>query len=486
MDNISKRRGPRLPRCAGFGLLAALLAGCAAVPHVEPEVSAVTARSIGLSGPAAPAIAADWWRAFGDPQLDAVMSDALDRSPTLAAATARIRRADAALSEQKSGLAPQVGADASGQVERLSGKSTVPPPYGGTVRFLGSAQASLSWSLDLAGRQKSLIAAARSLDEAAALDAAAARETLAGAVAQAYFELARAEARGAVANDFVRSRSQSLELARVRRRAGLGSEFEIETASTLLAEAEQQRQRAEAARARAVDALAALAGRGPDYYPKLSAPARASTQALELPAAIPADLLGRRADIRAAEARIAASGAMRGAAKADFYPNVDLKAFVGLAAIGVGSLLTGNAITAGAGPAIHLPIFDGGRLRARYRGATADIDVAIAAYNQAVADAVRECADSLLAISLNRADREDQQRIVGGLERTFDLDRVRFKSGLGSRLDVLSAEERLLAAREQAADLEADGNIARVRLITALGGGFDPRPATAPQIAQGS
>jgi NodT family efflux transporter outer membrane factor (OMF) lipoprotein len=464
----------------------ALLAGCAAVPHVEPGTAKVSAAGLGLEGPAQPPIGSSWWTALGDPQLDAIINDALAGSPTLEAATARIRRADAALLEQKSGLAPQISADASGQLDRLSGKSTVPPPYGGTVRFLGSGQASLSWSLDLAGRQKSLIAAAGSLDEAAALDAAAAREALVGAVAQAYFELGRAEARSAIAAGFIASRTQSLELAKVRRKAGLGSEFEIETASTLVAEAEQQKQRADAARARAVHALAALAGHGPDYYAKLSAPARASAASLELPAAIPADLLGRRADIRAAQARIEAAGAMRSAARADFYPNIDLKAFIGIAAIGVGSLFSADALTGGAGPAIHLPIFDGGRLKARYRGATADIDLAVSAYNQAVVDAVRECADSLLAISLAESDREDQQRIVHGLERTFELDRVRFKSGLGSRLDVLSAEERLLAARQQAADLEADENIAKVRLITALGGGFGAGPGDPSRTSQGS
>jgi NodT family efflux transporter outer membrane factor (OMF) lipoprotein len=479
MDNHSYKPGGRR-RGAALGLVAALLAGCAAVPKIEPQASALSPRSLGLSGPEAPAIARDWWTALGDPQLDSVMNDALTGSPTLAAATARIRRADASLSEQESGLAPQVGADSSGQLERLSGKSTIPPPYGGTVRFLGSAQANLSWSLDLAGRQKSLIRAASSLRDSAALDAAAARETLAGAVAQAYFELARAEAREAVANDFVRSRGQSLQLARVRRKAGLGSEFEIETASTLLEEAEQQRLRAEAARSRSVHALAALAGRGPDYYPKLSSPARASTEGLELPARIPADLLARRADVRAAQAKVEASGAMRGAARADFYPNVDLKAFVGLAAIGLGSLISGDAVTAGAGPAIHLPIFDGGRLRARYRGATADIDLAITAYNQTVVDAVRECADDLLAISVNRSDLQKQQRILAGLQHSFELDRIRYSSGLGSRLDVLSAEDRLLAARQEAADLEADGNIAKVRLITALGGGFAAPAAATP------
>jgi outer membrane protein TolC len=152
----------------------------------------------------------------------------------------------------------------------------------------------------------------------------------------------------------------------------------------------------------------------------------------------------------------------------------------------VGSLFSASATIGGAGPAIHLPIFDGGRLRARYRGATADIDLAIIAYNQAVVDAVRDCADNLTAISLDRTDRQEQRRIVEGLERTFELDRVRFRSGLGSRLDVLSAEERLLAARAQATDLQADENIAKVRLITALGGGFTASTRAVPQIAQGS
>ena len=481
-----KRHLPKPRWSPALSFLVLALGACASVPADAPREPLMNGRSAGLSGPSQPAIRADWWTAFLDPQLDAVMADALQDSPTLATAMARIRRADAVLEEQQAGLAPQIGADASLQAQRLSGQSTVPPPYGGTVRFIGSAQVGLSWSLDLAGRQKARIMAVRSLDQAATLDAAEAREALAGAVAQAYVELARAEARHEVADRFVKSRSQSLDLAKVRKHSGLASDFDIQAADTLLADAQQQRQRASAARERAVHALAALAGRGPDYYPTLSNPARLSREALELPRSIPADLLARRADIRAAKARVEAAGAERSAARADFFPNVDLKAFVGIAAIGLGSFLGADALTAGVGPAIHLPIFDGGRLRARYRGATADVDLAITAYNEAVIDAVRECADGLLAISLNEADRQEQDRILDGLEGTMRLDQVRFKSGLGSRLDVLSAEERLLAAREQAVDLEADGHLARIRLITALGGGFAAHAAASNNHSKGS
>lgn len=486
MKDRSIARPSPLLKLYPIGLLALSLGACATIPGDAPRETMMTARSAGLAPGATPRVQADWWTGLSDPQLNSIMIEALAGSPTLSAAIARIRRADAALAEQRSALSPQITADASGQVERLSGQSMAPPPFAGTVRFVGSAEAGLSWSLDLAGRQKSRISAARFTSEAALLDAAAAREALAGAIGQAYVELARAEARRGVADLFVQSRSQKLELARIRKHSGLASDFEIEAVQTLLAQARQQRQRAEAARERAVHALAALAGRGPDYYPALSSPARLSSAALELPQSVPADLLSRRADIRAAQARIEAAGAQRSAARADFFPDVDLKAFIGVAAIGLGSLFGADALTAGAGPALHLPIFDGGRLRARYRGATAEVDLAITAYNEAVLDAVRDCSDDLTSIALNAADRQEQDKILAGLQRTMRLDQVRFRAGLGSRLDVLSAEERLLAAREEAVDLEADGHLARIRLITALGGGFAARADDPRTPNQGS
>lgn len=458
---------------------AILLAGCAPVPHIEPAARPLAANDVGIAQGIAAAPAETWWTAIGDPQLDRLMTDALAANPTLAEAQARVRLALASIEVNRAGQRPTIDVDVEEQRTRLSEKSVIPPPYGGSTVWMGSAQANLSWSLDLAGRQAALVDQARASAGAAALDAAAARVTLTGAVAQAYVNLARAERQRAIAREFRASREDSLRLAQSRVRNQLASRFDERAAETLLGEARQAEIRAEGDRELMIHALAALAGRGADYYETIAAPTLKLDDALAVPAALPADLLGRRPDLLAARARIDAAAAGRRVARADFYPNVDLKAFLGVSAIGLGNLFGTSAATYGAGPAIHLPIFEGGRLTAQYEGATHQIDLAIDQYNGQVLAAVREAADALSSIRTAEADAAEQRRVLASLADTVRLDQTRLRTGLGSRLDTLEAADRLLQARQALANLEADGALRRIQLVVALGGGFDPLNDTA-------
>ncbi|HZU63137.1 MAG TPA: efflux transporter outer membrane subunit, partial [Novosphingobium sp.] len=348
-------------------LLPALLAGCASVPHETPVLKPLDEAVLGPAptptpAPAAP-LAADWWHALGDPQLDRIMADAFAHSPTLADAEARIRAARAVLAMEKGPLAPQITGSAGTTQERFSAKYIYPAPYGGGWFWDSEAAVSLNWSLDLAGRQKAMVAAVRAAGDALVLDAAAARVSLGGAVAEAYVNLARAERQLAIAREFTASRTASLEVVRNRRTNQLASDLDVASAETLLAEARQAEIRAAGNRALMVHALAALAGHGADYYATIGAPTLQLEGALPVPQLLPADLLGRRPDILAARANVAAARAGVRSAQAAFYPDVNLTAFVGASALGIGSLFTSQAITAGAGPALSLPIFEGGALK---------------------------------------------------------------------------------------------------------------------------
>lgn len=458
----------------GVALGALTLAACAAVPHDQPRLVPLTATTVGLANAPTLPTAGEWWRAIGDPLLDRVMADALAGNPQLDTAIARLRQAEANVGTQRAGLSPQVSGNVEESYQRFSESYIIPPPFGGSSDWLGTAQANLGWSLDLAGRQKALIDQARGQAAAGALDLAAARVMLGGAVAQAYVDLARADRQARIAGRFVASRQQSLRLAQVRKRAGLGSDLEIRSAETLAAEARQALFRADGARGQMVHALAALAGRGPDYYATIGQPTADLTRVLPVPAELPADLLGRRPDLLAARARVEAADAQRRVTRADFFPNVDLRAFIGLQAIGLTQLVQTGSRAYGVGPAINLPIFQGGRLRANYRGAIAGIDVATASYNDLVVRAIREAADALSAVRTNSAATAEQRAVVTGLDQTVKLDQVRVRTGLSGRLDVLASGDRLLQADQQLTDLIADGAIARVRLLVALGGAFDP------------
>ena len=453
-------------------ILATLLGGCA-IPASQTAVAPISDTAMGLSGQVAPAIAADWWRGFGDPQLDRLVRDAVAGNPSLDAALARVAQAQAVLATRRADTGPEVTLDAQEQFARLSGRYTIPPPFAGTTRFVGTAAANLSWNLDLFGRQKAAIVGARASVRAAALDLAAARLALSGAVVQTYIDLARAQAQAGIATRTIATREHSLRLVNVRIRNQLGSRLDAQAATTLLAQARQALVRAQAGQVLARNALAALAGRGVDYPATITATALQLDAVLPLPRTVPADLLARRADIAAAQARIDAAAAGRQVARKAFYPNVNLAALAGFQAVGLGNLLSLDAGTVGVGPAIHLPIFDNGRLKADLAGATAALDLATADYNDRVIGAVREAADAAARIGALDADRLRQREVVRGYAETGRLNAIRVSSGLDSRLDLVDNDVRLLAADQAEADLAADAAQQRVQLVLALGGGFD-------------
>lgn len=453
-------------------LAALLLAGCAAVPRSPPQVAQLQAAGLGLDTRSA-TIDADWWTGFGDPQLDRLIAAGLAGSPTLETALARLRSAQAAASEQHAALLPQVSADGQLLGERFSERYIIPPPYGGTTQWVPTAQLNLGWDLDLFGRQRALLAQSRAQAEAARLDVAAARLTLSTGIAQTYVGLARAERQVQVADRFVGTRRQALAYTQAQFRSQLASQFDLRTTETLLAEAERARVLASSQRDLLVHALARLVGRGADFYATLAPPRLALDRAPLVPAVLPADLLGRRPDLLAGQARIDAALAGRKVARADFLPDVNLQGLAGLAAIGLGPFFGPAAANLGGGAAIHVPIFEGGRLRARLRGATADLDRAVADYDAAVLDAVRGSADALTQVRAADQDLADQGQVVAGLRDTVRLNQVRVTSGLGSRLDAIDSGFRLLEAEQTLVELQADTLTRRIQLIAALGGGFD-------------
>lgn len=458
---------------------AVLLSSCAAMPHDPPQVARVQRNALGLGTASAP-IAPDWWTAFRDPQLDRLITMGLAANPTLDRALARVRMATATLDVRRGDQRPQVTLDGQSIYQRFPERAVYPPPYAGNAYPLTTVQANLNWNLDLFGRQRALVAGARADATAAALDTAAARLMVSTSIAQAYVGLARADQLIRVADSFVATRQQALRFVNSRIRNKLASQFELRQAETLLAEADQARTRATAQRDLLVHAIAALVGRGADFYPQVASPTLAFDAPPVVPDMLPADLLGRRPDLLAGQARIDSAVQGRRVARADFLPNVSIQALAGFAALGLGSFFDLGARSYGAGPAIHVPIFEGGKLKAQYRGATATLDEAVAAYDEAVLGAVRDSADALTQVRSGDQDTAAQRRVVAGLRETVRLDQVRVSTGLGSQLDSIDAGFRLLEAEQALVGLQSDALTRRIQLIAALGGGFEsPTPPAA-------
>ncbi|HEX2759844.1 MAG TPA: efflux transporter outer membrane subunit [Rhizomicrobium sp.] len=473
-----------MPKATGPVLLLTLfVSGCVSAPPTDPQVPEVPAQNLGLNGEAALRFEEAWWKAFKDPQADRLAEEALKSNPTLQGALARIRAAQAELSATRALDYPQLNLDGQAQRQLLSNRYLLPSSFGGSWQWVGDVQARLNWSLDFWGRQAALIERARGTARAAALDAAAARQALAGTFAQTYINLLLAYQNIDIAHQTVTDRQTILDLTQSRVTAGLENEAALEQARALLAFARMEVRRSEAQRDMGIHAIVALIGQGANAYGTITRPAPALEDALTLPKALPADLLARRPDILAARARIDAATQGRTAAHADFYPNINLMAAIGFQAVGLASLFSADALVMGAGPAIHLPIFDAGRIRAQYARATADLDIAVADYNAAVVGAVRQAADALTQVASLADQRVEQQKALDSATNALKLAEERYRLGLSDQIPMLAAENTLLQARQQMAVLMAEATTQRVALLLAVGGGFnleDPNQGAKP------
>jgi NodT family efflux transporter outer membrane factor (OMF) lipoprotein len=460
---------------------ALLLTGCASPGDARPEAQALAPAAAGLAqGPAAPALGEAWWQAFQEPQLDALVSQALAGHPSLQAAQARVQRAQAVVAGVRGNDLPQVNGSFDATRQRFTKNGLYPPPLAGSMQTTGTLQLGASWELDFFGRNRAALQAALGAERAAEAEAQAARTLLASNVARGYFQLARLQAQREVAERTLAQRSDMLQLIQQRVQSGLDTNVELRQGEGALPEIRQQIEALDEQMALVRHALAALTVQPPDALDGLKPQLRA-VQAVPLPAAVPADLLGRRADVEAARQRVEAATQDLKVARTQFYPSVNLVAFAGFSSFGLDRLLKSGSEQYGIGPAIHLPVFDAGRLRANYKGKAADVDAAVAAYNGAVLDAVREVADLISSLQSIERQQREQAAAQASAESAFDLATQRYKAGLGSYLTVLAAESNVLAQRRSAADLKARALDAQVALMRALGGGY---AAPAVQTAQ--
>ena len=454
--------------------LAALLAvaGCASFePRVPPDApiapAAVDASPVAVDWPHD-----DWWHRYRDPQLDALIDEGLDGAPSLAAARARVDRARAIAGVARAALLPQVGGNASADYQRYSENYIFPPPLGGTWQTDARATLDFSFEFDFWDKNGSALRAALSEAQGAAADAEAARLTLTTAIARAYFNLQRLFAQRDVSQAALGQRDDIVRITTQRFGAGLDTRVEVRQADAALATVRTELAQYDDAIVIARNQLAALVGAGPSRGAKIAAVPLAAAPPPALPAAIPLDLVGRRPEIVASRWRIDAARNDIVNAKAQFYPNVNIAAFAGLSSLGLSSLVSAGSAIFGVGPAIHLPIFEGGRLNANLRGRDADANLAVAAYNQAVIDSVHDLADAVASIRGHARIVAEQAQAREATTDAYNIAVIRYRAGLGNYLSVLTAQTSQLVQDRLQVDLEARAFDLDVNLARALGGGY--------------
>jgi NodT family efflux transporter outer membrane factor (OMF) lipoprotein len=480
LNRLRRVNAPAAWRLAASAALAVLSIGCADTGGLRPTHQLTDPSSLGaatLRTDAAPTASAPtwpnerWWERFGDRALSQLIDQALQQQPALKQAQARVQQAAALAGAAAAAGQPQVQLAADLSDQRFTEKGLVPPPLAGTTHWNNSVQLNGSWELDLFGRQRAALDAAIGRQRAAEADAQAARVLLASQIASHWFALARQLALQSLAERSLEQRQQVLALVRQRLDAGLDTAVERHQAEGLIAQSQVDLEALTATIARERHALAELAGQGPQALAALS-PQLAPLQAQPLPAVLGADLVGRRADLVALRWRVEAALHDVDNARAQFYPNINLVAFAGLSSLGLDQLLNAGARTYGIGPALRLPVFEGGRLRSQLAARSAEADAAMEGWNTTLLRALREVADE--ASTLQALDRQQaaQLRATDAAERAFDLALQRYRAGLGNFLSVLTADGTALAQRRAAAELKARHLAAEVALTQALGGGY--------------
>jgi len=456
--------------------IALLASGCASVPHVAPG-PAMLAPSDLHGGKLLTASAVDWptdtwWQRYRDPQLDKLVGEATLSSPTLEVAAARVRRAEAITDQTRASDLPQLTLGASFAEAKASYWNGV--PFAGVPKGINDAagvRLGLDWNLDFFGRNSAAIAAALSATDASRADAAQARLVLTTAVASAYADLLGQMRDVDLATDTVSVRERTADLVTRRRAEGLETLASQGQAQSALESARQ----ALGASNELVDLtrlrLATLLGAGPDRAETITRPADPALTVFGLPSNVPADLIGRRPDVRAARYRVEVRAAQIKQARAGFYPSINLSAFIGPQVLGLGQFFNAQSIAGNIGPAISLPIFRGGALSANYRGSRADYDEAVASYNDALIHALQDVAQvttstRALAEQLGHAHAARDAASVA-----YQAATLRYRGGLLSYIAVLSAENTLISTRHAVSQLETRRFALDVALVRALGGG---------------
>jgi len=457
------------------------LGGCISTQGIAPHGEALEADSLATDAAIAEAAkdahwpTAQWWQAFGDAQLNRWIDLAVQGSPSMAMAAARVRQAKA-----------MAGVAEAAEALQINGQSTLkrhnwptdqfygPGDLANTTTWDNNAALGFSYALDLWGRERNASERAVDLAHVSVAEARLAQLELQSNIVRAYIELSLHYAQRDIVAATLKQQQQILDLAQKRLCGGIGTHFEVSQAEAPLPETHRQLDALDEEIALSRNQIAALAGKGPGAGALLQRPTLSLAAPLKLPSALPAELLGQRPDVVASRWQVAAQARGIDVAHGGFYPNVDLVGSLGYMATGGGALefLTGKKLNYNVGPAISLPIFDGGRLRSELGEAAAGYDIAVAHYNQTLINALKNISDQLIRRESMDKQQDFAAESVAAAQKTYDIAMIAYQRGLTDYLNVLNAQTLLFKQQQVQQQVQAARLSAHAELVTALGGGL--------------
>lgn len=451
------------------------LAGCTSMPELRKPNLDLPAAWPQAAGMPADRVASDWWKAYGDPQMDALIREALAHNADLKLAAARIKEARANLGLAQANEALQVQAVADAGRSRLSQRGATPAP-GSATNNTYKAQLQASYELDLWGRYREASHAARSELLANEYGRGVVRVSLTGEVVQAYLTLRALDAQSELVAKARDNRRAAMELQRLRVDAGVSSDLEMRQAEAELATLEANQARLTQAVRQHELALAVLIGRSPRALMDVAIPRGSPLQALQgppaIPSGLPSDLLARRPDLRQAEQNVLTTHARIKEAKATLYPDLRLTAHLGAESTALSNLFSGPSAIWGLSAGLVQSLLNGGRTEAALQARDARQAQALVAYEQAVRQAFREVLDALVAHRQARESAEAEGRRSQALGSALELADLRYRNGLTNYLTVLDAQRNVLQAELNGVEARRVQLIASADLAKALGGGW--------------
>jgi NodT family efflux transporter outer membrane factor (OMF) lipoprotein len=447
-------------------VLCIALAGCSVGPeYARPDVPVPGAFSEAAeAGPSWPS--ADWWRTFGSPELDGYIDEARRANYDLAAAVARVREADALAKAAGAALLPAVSAGGGAVRERVLATSGA---Y--TNARIYNAQISASYEIDFWGKNRAARDAAVAAANASRYDRATVELTVMTAVATSYFQSIELRERLAVAQRNLDAAMYILKGLQLQRSVGIATALDVAQQETTVATLSASIPSLEQQLHQAVHALAVLLGRAPE---SLESP-RGSMAALSGPGigpGLPSELLARRPDVAEAEANLVAANANIRAARAAFFPSIELTGSAGFASVALASAISSQSHVFAMGAGLTQPIFQGGALEGRYEFTQARYDELVAGYRKAVLSALGNVEDSLAAVRQTGEQTRRQETAAATARRAHDIALAQLKSGVVSILTVLNTETAMFSAEDALVQARFARLQALIALFNALGGGW--------------
>ncbi len=456
-----------------FSLFLLLLAGCVNYHGMHPQEQILSEQQLIQANNSNKNVWPNqtWWQDFHDPYLTQLISQSFNSQPNIRLAESRVRLAAQMANAAQANSMPLLTGQANVDEQIFSATYIYPPPFGGVWSPFGNLQANFNYEFDFWHKNRETLAAALGNEQAAQAQVASAKLVLASAISQTYFQICGDNVLINLATQSVATQTHLLQLVALENQSGIISHFPVDESRQSVANTKIFLSQLQNQRQIAINQLNALTTTTLDqnYLKQAQLP---KDNFSYLPQKLPLNLLSRRPDLMALKLNVEAEQHSINVAKAEFYPDINLAGLIGLQSLGLSDLFNGASKYVAVGPALNLPIFDAGRLKANLGVNDAQYDIAVDQYNQGLINAVQQTADALTQLHATADQLQDQSVQLSSVIKNYQYIMSNYKAGTTDALDLFRNKLNVLQNQQQYTQLLIQQKIATIKLIQALGGGY--------------